>query len=124
MCATAASPRTLRRSTEDKLSDEAATPDANWTKNTSGQIEDIGDNGESDRRLTLLTFAKGVEPSRWRELLPARSRKARRPHLGSRSSWVRRRRCIALDTQLSAEEWLEQLQIECDIKNAPRRARH
>jgi hypothetical protein len=42
--------------------DEAATPDANWTKNTSGQIEDIGDNGESDRRLTVLTFAKGVEP--------------------------------------------------------------
>jgi hypothetical protein len=41
--------------------DEAVTPDANWTKNTSGQIEDIGDNGESDRRLTVLAFAKGVE---------------------------------------------------------------
>jgi hypothetical protein len=41
--------------------DEAVTPDANWTKNTSGQIEDIGDNGESDRRLTLLTFANGVK---------------------------------------------------------------
>jgi aspartyl protease/PDZ domain-containing protein len=41
--------------------DEAVTPDANWTKNTSGQIEDIGDNGESDRRLTVLTFAKGVK---------------------------------------------------------------
>ncbi len=34
-----------------------------------------------------------------------------------------KRQCIALDTQLSAEEWLEQLQIECDIKNAPRRVR-
>jgi hypothetical protein len=31
-----------------------------------------------------------------------------------------KRQCIALDTQLSPEEWLEQLQIECDIKNAPR----
>jgi hypothetical protein len=30
---------------------------------------------------------------------------------------------MALDTQLSAEEWLDQLQIECDIKNAPRRER-
>jgi SpoVK/Ycf46/Vps4 family AAA+-type ATPase len=34
-----------------------------------------------------------------------------------------KRQCIALDTQLSAEEWLDQLQIECDIKNAPRRVR-
>jgi DNA replication protein DnaC len=34
-----------------------------------------------------------------------------------------KRQCIALDTQLSAEEWLDQLQIECDIKNAPRRGR-
>src|SRR5579859_1639192 len=42
--------------------DEAVTPDANWTKNTSGQIEDIGDNGESDRRLTFLTFAMRAEP--------------------------------------------------------------
>jgi hypothetical protein len=42
--------------------DEAVTPESNWTRNTSGQIEDIGDNGESDRRLTVLTFAKGVEP--------------------------------------------------------------
>src|ERR1700723_2573321 len=42
--------------------DEAVTPKSNWTRNTSGQIEDIGDNGESDRRRTLLTFAKGVEP--------------------------------------------------------------
>jgi hypothetical protein len=25
--------------------------------------------------------------------------------------------------ELSAEEWLDQLQIECDIKNAPRRVR-
>jgi broad-specificity NMP kinase len=32
-----------------------------------------------------------------------------------------KRQCIALDTQLSASEWLDQLQIECDIKNAPRR---
>ena len=29
-----------------------------------------------------------------------------------------KRQCLALDTQLSPEEWLEQLQIECDIKNA------
>jgi aspartyl protease/PDZ domain-containing protein len=42
--------------------DEEVTPESNWTRNTSGQIEDIGDNGESDRRLTVLTFAKGVEP--------------------------------------------------------------
>jgi hypothetical protein len=42
--------------------DEAVTPESNWTRNTSGQIEDIGDNGQSDRRLTLLTFATGVEP--------------------------------------------------------------
>ena len=34
-----------------------------------------------------------------------------------------KRQCIALDAQLSAEEWLDQLQIECDIKNAPRRMR-
>jgi hypothetical protein len=34
-----------------------------------------------------------------------------------------KRQCIALDTQLSPEEWLDQLQIECDIKNAPRRVR-
>ena len=34
-----------------------------------------------------------------------------------------KRQCIALDTQLSADEWLDQLQIECDIKNAPRRVR-
>jgi len=34
-----------------------------------------------------------------------------------------KRQCIALDTQLSPEEWLEQLQLECDIKNAPRRGR-
>jgi SpoVK/Ycf46/Vps4 family AAA+-type ATPase len=34
-----------------------------------------------------------------------------------------KRQCIALDTQLSASEWLDQLQIECDIKNAPRRRR-
>jgi hypothetical protein len=34
-----------------------------------------------------------------------------------------KRQCIALDTQLSPQEWLDQLQIECDIKNAPRRVR-
>jgi DNA replication protein DnaC len=34
-----------------------------------------------------------------------------------------KRQCMALDKQLSAEEWLDQLQIECDIKNAPRRVR-
>lgn len=34
-----------------------------------------------------------------------------------------KRQCIALDKQLSAPEWLDQLQIECDIKNAPRRGR-
>lgn len=32
-----------------------------------------------------------------------------------------KRQCMALDTELSAEEWLDQLQIECDIKNTPRR---
>ena len=34
-----------------------------------------------------------------------------------------KRQCIALDTQLSPQEWLDQLQIECEIKNAPRRGR-
>jgi SpoVK/Ycf46/Vps4 family AAA+-type ATPase len=34
-----------------------------------------------------------------------------------------KRQCLALDKQLSAPEWLDQLQIECDIKNAPRRVR-
>jgi DNA replication protein DnaC len=34
-----------------------------------------------------------------------------------------KRQCIALDKQLSPSEWLDQLQIECDIKNAPRRGR-
>jgi hypothetical protein len=32
-----------------------------------------------------------------------------------------KRQCLALDKQLSAPEWLDQLQIECDIKNASRR---
>jgi hypothetical protein len=41
--------------------DEAVTPQLQWTRNTSGQIEDIGDLGESDRRTTALTFAKGVQ---------------------------------------------------------------
>jgi SpoVK/Ycf46/Vps4 family AAA+-type ATPase len=34
-----------------------------------------------------------------------------------------KRQCTALDTRLSPSEWLDQLQIECDIKNAPRRGR-
>jgi hypothetical protein len=34
-----------------------------------------------------------------------------------------KRQCLALDKQLSPPEWLDQLQIECDIKNAPRRRR-
>ncbi|HEX3363646.1 aspartyl protease family protein [Phenylobacterium sp.] len=41
--------------------DEAVTPDLQWTRNTSGQIEDIGDLGESDRRAAALAFAQGVE---------------------------------------------------------------
>ena len=34
-----------------------------------------------------------------------------------------KRQCIAFDKTLSPPEWLDQLQIECDIKNIPRRGR-
>ena len=29
-----------------------------------------------------------------------------------------KRQCLVLDTSLTAEEWLEQLEIECHIKSA------
>src|ERR1700691_4889578 len=36
---------------------EAATATTAWTTNTSGQIEDLGNLGESDRRAPFLAFA-------------------------------------------------------------------
>jgi hypothetical protein len=40
---------------------EASTPDAGWTTNASGQIEDLADGGEGDRRGVFLAFAGEVE---------------------------------------------------------------
>jgi hypothetical protein len=59
--------------------DEAVTADVQWTRNTSGQIEDIGDMGESDRHTAALAFAKGVESSTGASctLLPAEQREGR-----------------------------------------------
>jgi hypothetical protein len=59
--------------------DEAATSEVQWTRNTSGQIEDIGDLGESDRRTAALAFAKGVQADAGASytLLPAEQRKGR-----------------------------------------------
>jgi hypothetical protein len=59
--------------------DEAATSDLQWTRNTSGQIEDIGDLGESDRRTAALAFANGVRGDAGASytLLPVERRKGR-----------------------------------------------
>ncbi|HLZ74083.1 aspartyl protease family protein [Phenylobacterium sp.] len=59
--------------------DEAVTSEVQWTRNTSGQIEDIGDLGESDRRTAALAFAKGVQADAGESytLLPSEQRNGR-----------------------------------------------
>jgi hypothetical protein len=59
--------------------DEAVTADVQWTRNASGQIEDIGDMGESDRRTAALAFAKDVEAHADKRytLLPSEQREGR-----------------------------------------------
>ena len=36
---------------------EAVTAESNWTTNASGQVEDLGDRGQEDRRAIALSFA-------------------------------------------------------------------
>jgi hypothetical protein len=40
---------------------EATTATAGWTTNASGEVEELGDDGESDRRETLLAFGHAAE---------------------------------------------------------------
>jgi hypothetical protein len=49
----------LRRNSNlgDIPTSEAATPNVAWAANISGQIEDIADGGESDRRAVYMAFA-------------------------------------------------------------------
>ncbi len=41
---------------------EAVTAHSNWTTNASGQLEELGDHGQEDRRAIALAFADLVKP--------------------------------------------------------------
>ena len=50
------------RSLGPVLETEAITPDGAWKSNASGQIEDLADGGQADRRAVALAFADVGKP--------------------------------------------------------------
>ena len=72
--------------------------------------------GEAGLTETIATIEPAMK-ERWREKLTLMQ------FLAPGDFATVKRQCIALDTQLTPSEWLDQLQIECDTKNAPRYGR-